>query len=180
MAVIVGTAIFGDLIGYTVHRLAHHPRAGIIHKAHMNHHNQQYPPTDYLSDTYRTAGNDSFTLYFIPVFLAFGACAWFVLPWHLALLSLATISIVSYLNDRCHSETHLKGSKLLRFRWFRRLRDLHYEHHVDHKSNFGIFSFNCDMLFGTWRNRGSVEDFSDPKVNQSPTESPTEPIQQQL
>lgn len=49
-----------------------------------------------------------------------------------------------------HKHYHLQHSWLERSRWFRRHRDLHYEHHRDARRNYAVIDLFWDRLFGTF------------------------------
>jgi len=144
------------LLGYGFHWMFHQPWSGHFYKAHMNHHLKQYPPTDFYSDTYRYAGKDNtvvlFGLVFAPIVItmivltATGGVSLF-----LGLSVLAEMGIIGALNNSLHDCFHLRNSFWQKFSFFERLRKLHFQHHVDMSTNYGIFSFIWDQIFGTYR-----------------------------
>ena len=147
-----------SFIGYWVHRLYHLPISGPFYRAHMNHHLQQYPPSDFTSDIYRSAGADNTVLYFIltflPIIVAIIASVFFlgVSIW-VCLSIFAGMFSAGILHDKLHDAYHLNQSYWQYLPFFRRLQDLHRIHHQgDMKTNYGIFSFVCDRLFGTFQN----------------------------
>lgn len=48
------------LFGHVVHWALHQKWTGSVNQSHMTHHLKLYPPSDYLSDSYRHAGKDDF------------------------------------------------------------------------------------------------------------------------
>lgn len=149
------TLIILTFLGYAFHMMFHQPWSGHFYKAHMNHHLKQYPATDFYSDTYRYAGRDNtvwlFGLVFAPlvitmiVLTATGAISLF-----LGLSILAEMGIIGWLNNSLHDSFHLRNTFWEKFSFFDRLRKLHYQHHVNMSTNYGIFSFVWDKIFGTY------------------------------
>lgn len=143
--VILATYIVSDLLGYWIHRLIHQPFTGFANQAHMNHHLIKYPTWDFQSTEYRGTGKDSLVFYFAPFFIAISIIVYFVLPLHLFLVSLVTMSIVAFLNNYMHDRYHLKTGK------WSRLHSLHFTHHEDMDTNYGIYGFFWDRIFGTFK-----------------------------
>jgi sterol desaturase/sphingolipid hydroxylase (fatty acid hydroxylase superfamily) len=154
--ILVLTFIFFTLLGYVVHRMFHQSWAGVFYRAHSNHHNQQYPPGDLVSDVYRDAGTDNTTLWMLAVFspLILGNIVLTVagiIPTFVGVGILVEMGVVSWLNESIHNSVHLTKSFWHRLWFFARLRRLHDQHHIDQGSNYGIFSFVWDKVFGTFR-----------------------------
>lgn len=149
-----------SLFGYLVHRALHQPWLGRFHKSHMIHHMTLYPPTDYTSDKYRSAGKDNTVWFFvtaaipliiIPIILSVIG----VLPLLDMIISLFIMAIMGVVNNYLHDAFHIKNHFLNRIPLLRLLfnfwNKLHYLHHVDMDSNFGIFLFFWDKVFFTFR-----------------------------
>jgi len=148
-----------SLFGYVVHRSLHQPWTGRLNQKHMTHHLTLYPPTDYLSDVYRQAGADNTV--FIFGFLAIPVV---ILPIVLGILGLISITLVitaivvmalmSFLHSYLHDAFHIRNHFLTRLPIigdiFARWVNLHYLHHVDMKTNYGIFLFHWDKVFKTF------------------------------
>ena len=153
IALLIGFYL-GEGAGYLVHRLAHWPGSGPLHRAHMAHHLDLYPDggPSFLSDGYRnppaSSGN---VLYFMPFVLVLGALLLILLPLGWALLLFAEVAILAAANSVLHDRLHVRGDRLERFAWFERLRALHRWHHDDMASNLGIFHFGIDRVLGTLR-----------------------------
>ncbi len=138
-------------VGYGVHRIAHSPRGGALHRAHRVHHEQLYPPEDFLSDSYRAPpASDSSVVGFLPYVVALVGIGWLVLPARLAAVLTLETALVGWLNDQVHVALHLRGHWMERLPWFARLRALHWQHHRDTRTNFGIFSWAWDHVIGTF------------------------------
>ncbi len=143
------------LFGYVAHWSLHQKFLGRFHESHMVHHLTLYPVTDFLSEKYRYAGKDS-TVYF---FLVAGAPL-VILPIALFLFGkiglITTVLVIAVavslglLNNWLHDSFHIKDHFLNFFGWFRKLVELHFEHHMDMQKNFGIFLFMWDKLFKTY------------------------------
>ena len=159
---ILFTILFSYLIttlfGHVVHWSLHQSWTGKVNTAHMTHHLKLYPPSDYLSDTYRQAGKDS-----TPKFFALAALPLIITPivlWAVGVLSLSIMitimvmeGLMGFLHNYLHDAFHIRNHWLTRFmpHIFNRWVELHYQHHVDMNTNFGIFSFHWDRLLGTFR-----------------------------
>lgn len=157
---IVLTYFFTTLFGYIVHWSLHQSWAGRFNKSHMTHHLTLYPPSDFTSEKYRSAGKDStfitFAVASIPIVLLPMLLAWFgVLPLHIVIVSVVLMVSIGLLHDHLHNIFHLKYHwiykvpviRLIMDRWVR----LHYLHHEDMSKNFGIFSFHWDHIFRTYK-----------------------------
>jgi sterol desaturase/sphingolipid hydroxylase (fatty acid hydroxylase superfamily) len=85
----------------------------------------------------------------IPTILV-GGVLFFVLPFNLfvamALASAASFDAHVYIDK----EYHVEGSRLERFAWFRRKRQLHLAHHLHANSNFAVIDFFWDRMLGTY------------------------------
>jgi sterol desaturase/sphingolipid hydroxylase (fatty acid hydroxylase superfamily) len=141
---------FGECIGYFIHRMLHTPLGGTLHQKHMTHHQKLYPTTDFFSEKYRSAGKDN-TVFTFAVLIA-GACALLFVFFSLrtALIVSGEFLVLGLLNDYLHDIFHIKPNWLEKYAWFQRLLKVHYRHHEDMGTNYGIFSFLGDRLFGTY------------------------------
>lgn len=144
------------LFGYVAHLLLHQPWMGRFNQAHLTHHDKLYPPSDFFSDTYRSAGKDNSVILFailgiplllIPVLLFyFKAIGLFTM-----LFAMASMIGIGLLHDRVHDSFHLNNHWLKILPFYRKWLDLHYQHHVNVKTNYGIFLFVWDKLFKTYK-----------------------------
>ncbi len=138
--------------GYLVHRLLHWPGSGALYEGHMDHHRRLYPPGDLLSDVYRTPSpGASAVILFAPFFVALVLAALITLPLGTAILVVIELAVLAWLNNYLHDGMHVRGFWLERFGCFRRLRELHFQHHAEMSSNLGIFVFVFDHLLATYR-----------------------------
>ncbi len=151
-----------SLFGYVVHRSLHQPWAGKLNQKHMTHHLTLYPATDYLSDKYRDAGGDNTVIIFsiaaIPVVatpIVLGLLG--ILPLALVITSLVVMGIMGFLHSYLHDSFHIRNHFLTRVPVIRTLfaswNRLHYLHHIDMQTNFGIFLFHWDHVFKTLWNK---------------------------
>lgn len=147
------------LFGHVAHWFIHQPLAGKFNRSHMTHHLKLYPPTDYLSKKYRHPGKDNTVLIFailsIPMLiLPWVALGFGVITLFQALFIFVEMLILGAAHDYVHDAFHIKGHWLYKFKMFRKWNVLHYRHHVNMKSNFGIFYFMWDRVFGTLSTKG--------------------------
>ena len=150
------TLILFTFLGYAFHMMFHRPWSGRFYKAHMNHHLRQYPVSDFYSEKYRDPGTDStvwlFALVFSPILITMVVLtALHVVSLFLGITVLLEMIFIGWLNNSLHDAFHIKKTFWHRFPFFDRLIKLHFEHHVDMGTNYGIFSFIWDKIFGTYR-----------------------------
>lgn len=157
LLVLIDFLLLAGLFGHLVHWALHQPWAGVFHRAHMDHHLVQYPPGDLTSDRYRTVNwRHSGTFLFTPPLLAIlgavggllwglGAPAWVLVTLGITLVGFGLV------NDYVHDSFHVRRHPLNRYGWYRRLRRLHFVHHVDMGSNYGIVTMVYDRVFGTFK-----------------------------
>ena len=154
------TFFVASLFGYVVHRILHQKWSRRLYQAHMTHHIKLYPPTDFSSEKYRDSGKDSTPKFFmlaglpliiIPIILYL--FNWVSSPVFITILTVEIL--IGFLNDYLHDAFHIKNFWLHKVPyiglWFSSLTRLHYFHHVDMGSNYGIFSFIWDRIFQTFR-----------------------------
>lgn len=154
------TFLISSLFGYVVHKSLHQEWTGSVHQAHMTHHLRLYPPDDYVSDVYRDAGKDSTPKFFaiaaVPLVSA-PIILWLVGALSLSLMVVALIVevIMAFLHNYLHDAFHIRNHWLYRIpgigSWFQHLVDLHWMHHIDMNTNYGIFYFIFDRLFRTFQ-----------------------------
>lgn len=152
---LAGTAICTHLVmssGQTLlhYGLGHHRLGGVLYRNHIKYHHTYYAKGHLASTTYLgEEGNN--TPYFLVPTLLVGGALFFVLPLALFLV-MATVSAVSfYAHVVLDREYHVENSRLERFAWFRRKRQLHFVHHLHANSNFAVMDFFWDKLLGTYR-----------------------------
>jgi sterol desaturase/sphingolipid hydroxylase (fatty acid hydroxylase superfamily) len=149
------SGLITTFLGYWVHWIFHQPWSLGFYHAHMNHHQIQYPPSDYLSDTYRGAGRDStvilFVVAFAPVLIGIALLTWFgFFTLTTCGIIVASLAIWGYVHDYFHDQFHLNNTWWKQFSFFIKLRSTHYLHHLDMSKNYGIILFPWDKLFNTY------------------------------
>jgi sterol desaturase/sphingolipid hydroxylase (fatty acid hydroxylase superfamily) len=153
------TFFIASLFGYVVHRSLHQSWTGRYHKSHMTHHITLYPPSDYVSDKYRDPGKDNtlwvfgaaaLPFFVIPILLG----VFHILPISLVITSEVVMAVMSFLHSYLHDSFHIRNHWLYRVPvvgiWFKRWVYIHWLHHVDMQTNFGIFLFHWDHVFHTY------------------------------
>lgn len=148
--------VFASFIGYWIHRILHYSKLDLPYQIHLNHHTKQYPPTDYLSTSYRSAGKYSTVYLFIAASVPLILILFFL--YFTGLLSIFNIFCITLgtlssgiLHDYAHNMFHVSPCKWEKYNLFLKLRELHRVHHEDMNSNFGIFVFAWDKLFKTFK-----------------------------
>jgi sterol desaturase/sphingolipid hydroxylase (fatty acid hydroxylase superfamily) len=144
-----------SFLGYIIHWAIHRPWAGKAYRAHRAHHVDLYPPGKLISDTYRSAGQQSTVYTFVMAFaplLLIPPVLWItgVFTFGMALSAVLAMGISGLLNDTIHDSYHVKDHWLGRVvPGYDRMRQLHFIHHVNMRKNYGIYSFVWDRIFGT-------------------------------
>lgn len=143
----VGSAVLVDLIGYWLHRWAHRPWSGPVYRAHMTHHVVNYPPSDVLSENYKSSGRDSLAIWFGPFLLLYSGLllGLDIHPW----ATLPAATLVAILSSVAHDLSHVRASAAWRWRILLGASVRHHAHHFKMGRNFGILVPWWDNLFGT-------------------------------
>lgn len=155
--VLLASLVLAAFLGHVVHWSLHQRWSGIFNRGHMEHHTKLYPPGDLLSDAYRKAAwyNNGIFL-FAPAFLVISIVL-VLLTWALGAPAWVTITMCGTIlwfglaNDLVHDAFHVRDHWLERFSAFREWRRLHFIHHSNMRSNFGIYVFVFDRVFKTMR-----------------------------
>lgn len=154
--VMASAALLTCFLGYWIHRAFHSEWSGPFFKAHLNHHTIQYPPEDFTSDEYRSAGKDNSLIYFALAFLPVIAfiialCLFLGVSLWTCGCAIATMVVVGLLHDSMHDSFHLNKTKWSYVPLYGTWKELHRTHHEHMGSNYGIFSFTFDRLFKTYK-----------------------------
>jgi hypothetical protein len=120
-----------------------------IHERHIRSHHSLFKGRQFDAPTY-TMEEKSVSHTYFPVAAAMGTFSYWLLPLDLAVVSLLSLVVTIGTHIYLHEHFHLTGSWLLRFSWFRRLKELHKVHHAAPRKNFGIIDYSWDRLFGTF------------------------------
>lgn len=144
-----------NLFGYVVHWSLHQEWVGRHHEAHMTHHLRLYPPEDFTSLAYRSAGKDSTVWFFaaasIPMILVPILLGYFgVISIVCMVAALIMEGTLGFLHNYIHDAMHIKPHWMRSLPFFDRLSKLHMLHHIDMNTNYGIFTFHWDRLFRTF------------------------------
>lgn len=160
--VLLGTLLYGTLIGWLVHWAIHQKWAGGFYYAHMNHHWKQYPPKDLTSDEYRRAGLDDGLLVFAPIILVGMLLlegALYVCNCGIELMLVAAFMslFVGAMHDWIHEQFHLISPRIPQtWKIFQYLQSRHFEHHRNLHANLGMVWFGWDRLFGTYKSGNKI------------------------
>jgi sterol desaturase/sphingolipid hydroxylase (fatty acid hydroxylase superfamily) len=128
----------------------HHRLGGIFYRNHIRFHHTFYARGHLVSSTYRGDEGNNTPYFLIPTILVAGG-VFFVIPFDLYLVVIATSAASFYAHVYLDKEYHVAGSRLSRFAWFRRKQQLHFVHHLHANSNFAVIDFFWDRLLGTDR-----------------------------
>ena len=155
LALYLGTVIATHLVvsfAQTLlhYKLGHHRMGGKLFRNHINFHHSHYSKDHLVSQTDHGHEGNNTPFFLIPVFLV-GACTFLVLPIDLFVVQICACAASFYAHVFLDKEYHVEGSRLLRFAWFRRKQELHFIHHRQANSNFGVVHFFWDKFFGTYK-----------------------------
>jgi len=138
------------LVQTLLHRfVGHRPTIPWIFVNHTQSHHYLYTELTFEQTAYQDDEN-SVTYTFVPVVTLLDAIAYWLLPIDLAVATIATIMLTFAANVYLHLHYHLKDSWLLRFVWFKKLKELHCVHHIDQRTNYGVINLVWDRAMGTF------------------------------
>ena len=130
--------------------LGHHRLGGRFFHNHINFHHTYYARGHLTSAVYRGTDGNNTPFFLIPTILV-GGVLFFVLPFNLFVVMALASAASFYAHVFIDKEYHVEGSRLERFAWFRRKRQLHFAHHLHANSNFAVIDFFWDRMLGTYR-----------------------------
>jgi sterol desaturase/sphingolipid hydroxylase (fatty acid hydroxylase superfamily) len=130
--------------------LGHHRVGGVFFRNHIRFHHTYYAKGHLVSSYYRAEEGNNTPYFLIPTILV-AAAVFFVVPFDLFLVAAAASAASFYAHVHFDKAYHVEGSRLVRFAWFRRKRELHFVHHLHANSNFAVIDFFWDRLLGTYR-----------------------------
>lgn len=133
------------------HRALHDPRSGPLYRQHERHH-LNHSSRQYLATSYHSEDGllQELSLGAAALVLLAGSAALGTAPRTLGACSVAYASLIVG-GGWMHRAMHVSGHWLGRFGWFRALRSLHVQHHIDTATNLGIIECGFDALAGTLR-----------------------------
>lgn len=133
------------------HAALHDPRSGRLYLQHQQHH-QIHSGRRFLAARYHSEDGllQELTLFAAAAFLlvisaVLGSPGRVLGPCALAYVALIVGG--GFLHRVMHVQDHWLG----RFRWFRVLRSLHVQHHIDPTHNLGIIECGLDAMHGSLR-----------------------------
>lgn len=144
---IISSLFVAELSGYLWHRYGTHTDILMIpeiRNTHRKHH---------LADLDDEAHGDFlWLLLFFSVFVVLMIIMMYVkiIPLSVGVIVILTLLIVYIWNWYVHTAYHKKNHWLNNFEWFRKDKDLHFQHHYDPKSNYGISWHIFDRIFGSF------------------------------
>lgn len=155
IACILGTLLIGTLAGWIGHWALHQRWTGRFAKAHLVHH-RLYPPSNFLSESYRDAKESDTTLVLGPfitvvVLLWMGTLVLLGAPWFTFVAIVIVGVLVGGLHEYVHKAIHLKGHWLGTLTWFQAIQIHHLKHHKHTQKNLGIVWYGWDRLFRTFK-----------------------------
>jgi fatty acid hydroxylase family protein len=148
------TASFAQAV---LHRwVGHGGLIGSIRRSHIRSHHSIFKGRNFEAERYAEE-EKSVSHAFVPIAIAIGLLACWLLPLELAVAALLSLVVTYGAHVYLHEHFHLTGSWLMRFSWFRRLKELHRIHHSNPRRNFGVLDHASDRLFGTFTPAAAAE-----------------------
>ncbi len=130
--------------------LGHRRLGGVLYRNHIKFHHTYYARGHLASEIYQGEEGNNTPYFLIPTFLV-GGVLYFVLPLPVFLVMTLTSAMSFYAHVVVDREYHVENSRLERFAWFRRKRQLHFVHHLHANANFAVIDFFWDRVMGTFR-----------------------------
>lgn len=146
----LATVCVGSFLQASLHLLlGHKPVGGTLFHNHVRFHHSDYSGQILTTDKYMKERASNTAYYLVPAGIVI-LLGFFAMPYDLGIVVAATM-VASFAGlTYLHVQYHLRHSWLDRFRWFRRNRLLHLEHHRDMTKNFAVAGAIWDRLFGTY------------------------------
>jgi phosphatidylglycerophosphate synthase len=138
---------FSELLAYWWHKWGAHkdiiPQYLGIQETHKKHHTV-------IGDT--AYGDFFYILLFLIVylFLVIYLLHKNIISSSLALTIYAPVAIVSFYNYFLHSAYHTNNHWLNKYEWFKNDKRIHFQHHRDDHTNYGIVTHFSDIVFDTF------------------------------
>lgn len=148
--VVIAVYYLSTLMIWIGHYLPHRPNSR-LRGFHIGGHHALYPDSRHLQSErfkYGWGRHDSLVPQ-LPWLIAPLLAFWAILPAGFALLATAEHLIIVVANSYVHTHFHLTRSWLAGFAWFRHAQATHRLHH-DHDTNFMVFDYFWDRVFGTF------------------------------
>jgi len=139
---------------YFLHRFSHSPKSGYIYKIHKKHHTIHYPITHFMSKEYKTDytyGIPDGLLAHGPPTISIIGFLYLFLDKDIFLKLSSCILFTAYISDYFHTHIHTHDSWLDNYRWFIKMREIHFNHHKNTRKNFNIIDMNIDKLMKTYK-----------------------------
>lgn len=142
--IVIGIIILSEIAGYLWHRFAAHTdilHINLIHETHKIHHD---------ADLTHEAHEDFFWL--ILLLTIMGIFVWYqpFLNRKYAIIIYLIVVIVFVWNWYIHSAYHISNHWLNNYDWFKKDKKIHFQHHINPWSNYGIASHFSDIICGTF------------------------------
>ena len=151
---LITVVITYQIIGITqavLHRYIGHKRLiPFVFDSHTKSHHTIYNSNCTFESTVYSKEEASISYTFIPFAMLIAGMAYLSLPFFLFITALLTVIASFIMQVYLHAQFHLANSRLQRFSWFKRCKEIHRIHHMDQTSNFGLINFNCDRIMGTF------------------------------
>lgn len=152
--VFIATTLFGHVAHWSLHQ----SWLGRFNLSHMTHHLKLYPPSDFMSDSYRDPGKDNtvyiFAMAGLPLLMT-PIILWFfgIISLITMVFALAEMLLIGLMHDRIHDSFHIDQHFFNHLPLYKKWWELHYQHHVDMGTNYGIFTYFWDKVFKTYKEK---------------------------
>lgn len=148
LATVAFTFVFSALFENALHKASHCKYSGKLYVWHKIHH-KDYPAKRLESEHYIDSANWLDNVYARYILTTQGIL-FFVIPTRPFIIFYVQSTVYALFLEYMHEEFHTKQSPWLKYKWFRRLKKNHLNHHIKHKSNFSFFTTSIDKLCNTY------------------------------
>lgn len=143
-------------IEYLLHRFSHNPKSGYIYKIHKKHHTKHYPISKLMSEKYNTDytyGLSDGLLAHGPPTLTIIILLYYFLDYNSYIKLSSSIIFFAYISDYFHTHIHLKNTWLDKYKFFLKMREIHFNHHKNTTKNYNIIDMNIDKVLKTYNSQ---------------------------
>ena len=142
------TVLFSTLFENALHKASHYKQSRRLYKWHKLHH-KDYTIKKLESDSYIDSTGWFNNMYGFYIIITQGII-FIVSDKRVFTIFYITSTGYALLVEYMHQQFHLKQSIWLHYKWFRKLKQNHLQHHILQTKNFSFFTEKIDRLYNTY------------------------------
>jgi sterol desaturase/sphingolipid hydroxylase (fatty acid hydroxylase superfamily) len=153
---IIGFYLY-NLFEYFIHFISHCKYNSYLKYYHLLHHKKSYPITKLLD--YAPYKSDRYAfLSFGPYILCYAGVLYYTFKLNDGIIIISENVILLLISVHLHTNYHIKGSYLEKYKWFLIKRELHFNHHKKLNTNYSLggITYVFDKIFGTYNRINEV------------------------